>query len=522
MIIFKEVQKVLDFKSMMRKFSVFFLLMWGMLANAQQRPNIIIIVSDDHAFQSIGAYGSKLIKTPAIDRIAKEGVRFDKGYVTNSICGPSRAVILTGKYSHKNGFKDNENSKFDGSQGSFIKQLHAGGYQTAWIGKWHLETQPQGFDYWQILPAQGQYYNPDFLMNDGRKMRLEGYVSNVIEDVAEDWMDKRDQSKPFCLVIGHKATHRTWIPDTTDMGMFDKVTFPLPHDFYDNYNGREAAKVQDMSIAKTMIMGYDLKMFDNDDAANNDGNINRMNAAQRAKFDAYYKAIEADFKAKNLTGNALTEWKYQRYIRDYLSTAASLDRNIGRTLDYLDKQNLTKNTIVIYMSDQGFYLGEHGWFDKRFIYEESFRTPLIMRYPGVIKPGTVSNDLVLNLDIAPTMLDAAGVPIPKDMQGKSMLTPFKDKNAPKRKVLYYHYYENGEHSVSPHLGIRTNRYKLIRFYKRVNSWELYDLQKDPNELHNLYGKKGYEKVTAEMNRYLNEQVDLYEDKEAKEIIAQKL
>lgn len=504
----------------MKRISLLFLLLCGHLTYAQQQqPNIIIIVSDDHAFQSIGAYGSNLMKTPSIDRIAKEGVRFDKGYVTNSICGPSRAVILTGKYSHKNGFKDNENSKFDGSQDSFVKQLRNGGYQTAWIGKWHLETTPQGFDHWQVLPDQGQYYNPDFLMQDGSKKRYEGYVTNVVEDVAEDWLDQRDQSKPFCLVIGHKATHRVWLPDTSDMGMFDKVKFPLPHNFYDDYKTREAAKIQDMSIAKTMVMGYDLKMFGSEAEADREGSVKRMNPAQRAKFNAYYEPIAADLKARNLTGKALTEWKFQHYMQDYLSTAASLDRNIGRTLDYLDKKGLTKNTIVVYMSDQGFYLGEHGWFDKRFIYEESFRTPMVMRYPGVIKPGSVSKDFVMNLDIAPTMLDAAGIAIPKDVQGKSMLPQLKDSKTAGRKVMFYHYYENGEHSVSPHFGIRNSRYKLIRFYKRVNSWELFDLQKDPNELNNLYGQKGYEKITAQMKKELDAQIANYEDQDAAAILA---
>lgn len=507
----------------MKRISLLFLLLCGHLTYAQQqRPNIIIIVSDDHAFQSIGAYGSKLMKTPAIDRIAKEGVRFDKGYVTNSICGPSRAVILTGKYSHKNGFKDNENSRFDGSQDSFVKQLKNGGYQTAWIGKWHLESTPQGFDHWQVLPDQGQYYNPDFLMQDGTKKRYDGYVTNVVEDVAEEWLDQRDQSKPFCLVIGHKATHRVWLPDTADMGMFDKVTFPLPHNFYDDYKNREAAKIQDMSIAKTMVMGYDLKMFGSEAEADREGSVKRMNPAQRAKFNAYYEPIAADLKARNLTGKALTEWKYQHYMQDYLSTAASLDRNIGRTLDYLDKQGLTKNTIVIYMSDQGFYLGEHGWFDKRFIYEESFRTPMVMRYPGVIKPGSVSKDFVMNLDIAPTMLDAAGIAIPAAIQGKSMLPQLKDHKVAGRKVMFYHYYENGEHSVSPHFGIRNNRYKLIRFYKRVNNWELYDLQKDPNEMNNLYGKKGYEKITDQMKKELDLQIANYEDQDAAAILAKGL
>lgn len=494
------------------------ILFLGSTALAQKKPNVVIIVSDDHAYQTIGAYGSKLMKTPGIDRIAAEGVTFKKAFVTNSICGPSRAVLLTGKYSHKNGFKDNEHSRFDGSQDSFIKQLQANGYLTAWIGKWHLETKPQGFDYWQILPGQGQYYNPDFIMMDSNIKRVEGYASNVIEDAAESWLDQRDESKPFCLVIGHKATHRTWIPDTADMGMFDKITFPLPHNFYDNYAGREAAKVQDMTIAKTMIMSYDLKMFDSQDAADKEGTIKRMNSAQRAKFDSYYNGIKADFKAQNLSGNALTEWKYQRYMKDYLSTAASLDRNINRTLDYLDKHNLTNNTIVIYVSDQGFYMGEHGWFDKRWMYEESFRTPMIMRYPGLVKPGTTCDDFVMNLDIAPTVLQAAGVPVPKQMQGESML-PLLEKKSKGRDMLYYHYYENGEHAVSPHFGIRTRRYKLIRFYKRINGWELYDLKKDPNEMNNLYNKKGIEKISKELYLQLLKAIDKYEDDDAKQILA---
>jgi arylsulfatase A-like enzyme len=483
-----------------------------------QRPNIVIIISDDHAFQAISAYGSKLMQTPGIDRIANEGVLFKKAYVTNSICGPSRATILTGKYSHKNGFKDNEHSKFDGSQNSFVKELQKGGYQTAWIGKWHLETQPQGFNYWQVLPGQGSYYNPDFLMMDGSTKRIEGYASNVIEDVSESWLDNRDAAKPFCLVIGHKATHRTWIPDTSDMGMFDKTNFPLPPNFYDNYAGRKAAAVQDMTIAKTMIMGYDLKMFANEEAENKEGTISRMNAAQRAAFDAYYKPIYNDFASRNLSGNALAEWKYQRYMRDYLSTAASLDRNIGRTLDYLDRNNLTTNTIVIYVSDQGFYMGEHGWFDKRFMYEESFRTPMVMRYPGVIKPGSVNDDMVMNLDIAPTVLSAAGVAIPKDMQGESFLPLLTNKKARGRNAIYYHYYENGEHSVSPHFGIRTKRYKLIRFYEKVNSWELYDLKKDANEMNNVFGKKGYGKTTADLRKQLDKLIAQFEDEDAKKIV----
>ncbi|MBS0031826.1 sulfatase family protein [Chitinophaga sp. 22321] len=498
--------------------TVALLLIFSTQLYAQRRPNILIIVSDDHAYQTIGAYGSKLMKTPNIDRLAREGVRFDNAYVTNSICGPSRAVILTGKYSHKNGFKDNESSRFDGSQNTFIKELTKAGYQTAWIGKWHLETIPRGFTFWQVLPGQGMYYNPDFIMMDSSKKRIEGYAANIIEDLAEDWLDKRDTTQPFCLVIGHKSMHRTWIPDTCDMGMFDKVTFPLPANFYDDYAGRSAAKVQDMTIAQTMRMGYDLKMFDSEKEENNESGINRMTPDQRKKFDACYHPIHDDFKKQHLTGKALVEWKYQRYMRDYLSTAASLDRNIGRTLAYLDKHHLDDNTIVIYLSDQGFYMGEHGWFDKRWMYEPSFRTPMMMRYPGVVKPGTVNRNMVMNLDIAPTALSAAGLAVPKDIQGSSILPLVTNTKAKGRNAMYYHYYENGEHQVSPHFGISTGRYKLIRFYKRVVAWELYDLQKDPDEMHNLYGMKEYGKTVQALKQQLNKLIDQYDDNDARSVL----
>jgi arylsulfatase A-like enzyme len=486
---------------------------------ATAKPNIVIIISDDHAYQAISAYGNKLVKTPGIDRIAKEGATFNKGYVTNSICGPSRAVILTGKYSHKNGFKDNETSNFDHSQDNFAKHLQAGGYQTAWIGKLHLGSNLQGFNFFSLLPGQGSYYNPDFIGMDGKTTRKTGYVTNLITDEAENWLDHRDTNKPFLLVIGHKATHRTWMPDTADLGRYDQLNFPLPANFYDNYATRQAAAGQDMSIAKTMQMGYDLKMYDTADERDRDGNFKRMNAVQRAKVDAYYQQVQADLKAKNLSGKELTEWKYQRYMKDYFNTAASLDRNIARTLYYLDQHQLTDNTIVIYLSDQGFYLGEHGWFDKRWMYEESFRTPMVMRYPGVIKPGTKNNDFILNLDIAPTMLSAAGMAIPPNMQGKSFLPLFTQRQAPWRNEIYYHYYENGEHAVSPHFGVKTKRYKLIHFYKRVDGWELFDLEKDQSEMNNLYGKKGFEKITASMRQLLSAQITKFDDEDAKKILA---
>lgn len=486
---------------------------------AQKKANIVIIISDDHAYQTISAYNHSLMQTPNIDRIAKEGAIFRKGYVTNSICGPSRAVILTGKYSHKNGFKDNIDPNFNGNQDSFIKQLHQNGYLTAWIGKWHLGSEPQGFDYWNILAGQGSYYNSDFISPEGKKRKV-GYVANVIEDEAEKWLDLRDTSKPFCLIIGHKNTHRTWMPAIEDYGAFDNKYFSLPYNFYDDYSGRKAAAIQDMSIEKTMILGYDLKMFPSKNFEEQDGNISRMNAEQRTAFNAYYDSVKKAFFSLNLSGNKLAEWKFQRYMKDYLSTVLSLDRNVGRTLDYLDQHGLTDNTLVIYLSDQGFYMGEHGWFDKRFMYEESFRTPLLMRYPAKIKPGTVSNDLVMNIDIAPTVLEVAGVSIPKDMQGKSLLPVFT--NSFQRDAMYYHYYEKGEHNVSPHFGISNGKFKLIRFYDLVNSWELYDLENDPHEMNNIYGEKKYKRVQQEMKEKLWQLIKYYEDEAAKAIFDEKL
>ena len=487
----------------------------GLNVFAQQnfKPNIIVILTDDHAVQSIGAYGSKIGATPNLDRLAKQGAIFNKAFVANSICGPSRAILLTGKYSHKNGFKDNHD-KFDASQDVFPKRLQASGFQTAWIGKWHLLSDPQGFDYWNILPGQGQYYDPSFISMKGDTSRVEGYATDVTTNIALNWLNTRDPAKPFFVVVGEKAPHRPWMPDIQDLGKFDNVTFPLPANFYDNYENRQAAAMQDMSIEKTMKLGYDLKMkSDPDNFAS--VSLSRMNPGQRKAWNAYYDPIEDDFLKRKLTGRALTEWKFQRYMKDYYSTTLSLDRNIGRIMDYLDKNNLTKNTLVVYTSDQGFYLGEHGWFDKRFMYEESMRTPLIIRYPGVVKPGTVSNQMVSNVDFAPTFLEAAGVAIPKEIQGRSMMPLLRNPKASIRKSAYYHFYEYpGEHSVLKHFGIRTSRYKLIRFYDHKNFWELYDLQKDPNEMDNLYGQKKYQALTFDLKKQLRQLCTENEDEEA--------
>ena len=487
------------------------------------RPNIIFIFSDDHTWQAISAYGSKLAKTPNIDRIANEGAILHTNIVTNSICGPSRATLLTGKFSHLNGYKLNE-KVFDINQPVFSEELQKNGYQTAWIGKMHLGALPHGFDYLNVLPGHGHYYNSDFINSKNETVRYPGYVTNVITKLSTDWLSgQRDTKKPFFLVVGHKATHREWLPDLPDLGAYDNVTFPIPSTFYDDYEGRIAAKDQDMTIDKTMRLKEDLKVHLNYEGEGPNGNIGRMTPAQKKAYHDYYETkVSKEFDAKNLTGKALVEWKYQRYMKDYLATANALDRNIGELLDYLDKSGLAKNTVVMYASDQGFYLGEHGWFDKRFIYEESLKTPFVIRYPGVIKPKTHINQIVSNIDWAPTILNLTGTPIPKYIQGESFLPLLEGKKAPWRDAAYYHYYEFPQpHHVAPHFGIRSTQYTLVRFYGPSDFWELYDIKKDPQNLHNLYGQKGYEAITASLKKTLRSQIVQYKDNEALTIMESK-
>ncbi|MEI6947142.1 sulfatase [Paraflavisolibacter sp. H34] len=482
------------------------------------RPNIVLIFSDDHAYQAISAYGSKLVQTPNIDRLAKEGALFQNTFVTNSICGPSRATLLTGKYSHVNGYTVNE-QKFNTAQQLFPELLQQGGYQTAWIGKWHLGNLPRGFDYYNVLPGQGHYYNPDFINSNKDTVRIDGYVTDIITSLSQQWLDGRDQKKPFFLVVGEKATHRSWLPALQDLGAYDQQDFPLPANFHDSFEGRVAAQDQDMTIDKTMRLKEDLKVhadFEKDFA------YRRLTPEQRKVLSDYYEnKVSREFDQGRFTGEALLRWKYQRYIKDYLSVARALDRNIGQLLDYLDKTGLAKNTVVIYASDQGFYLGEHGWFDKRFIYEESLRTPFVMRYPGVIKPGSTVKQFTANIDWAPTILDIAGLAVPKEIQGKSFLPLVKNKEnaVPWRKEVYYHYYEFPQpHHVYPHFGVRTDKYKLVRFYGEKNAWELYDLSKDASEVRNVYGAAAYRKISAELKGKLKELVRQYQDDEALKIL----
>jgi arylsulfatase A-like enzyme len=485
------------------------------------RPNIIFILSDDHAYQAISAYGSKLAQTPNIDRIGREGAIFTRALVTNSICGPSRATLLTGKYSHMNGYTLNEN-RFNTNQFLFPALLQQNGYQTAWVGKWHLGNLPRGFDYFRILRGQGEYYNPDFI-GPHDTARMEGYVTELITKLSTGWLEARDTSKPFCLIIGEKATHREWLPDIQDLGAFDNKDFPLPSTFFDNYSGRVAAADQDMTIDKTMRLKEDLKVHADYEHG---GIYNRFSPGQKKAFYDYYENnVSKEFDVRHDTGRALVRWKYERYLKDYLSVARSLDRNIGALLAYLDKTGLARNTVVIYCSDQGFYMGEHGWFDKRWMYEPSLRTPFLMRWPGVIRPGSSIKQLMLNIDWAPTLLDIAGVKAPEEIQGKSFLPLLKydaGKTVVWRKAMYYHYYEYPQpHHVYPHFGVRTERYKLVRFYGPSDNWELYDLLKDPDEMHNVYGQPENEHLTASLKSTLNELIRQYKDQEAAKILAER-
>jgi arylsulfatase A-like enzyme len=488
-------------------------------SQATQRPNIIYIMSDDHAYQALSAYGGPLkdlAPTPNIDRIARDGVRFDRCLVTNSISGPCRAVVLTGKYSHLNGFLRNEGAvPFDGSQQTFPKLLQGAGYTTAMIGKWHLGGNPTGFDHWEILPGQGSYYNPEFITKDG-KHTDEGYVTELITAKCLEWIKGTSGSgKPFMLMMHHKAPHREWQPGPNELTLYKDVTFPEPSTLFDDYSGRgRAEKEQDMTIEKTMRLEEDLKLY-KDKTKPKTAGLGRMNAGQSKAWDDVYDPIIKQFYESNLTGDRLVSFKYQRYMQDYLACIAAVDKSVGAVLDWLKANGLDRNTIVIYASDQGFYLGEHGWFDKRFMFEESYRTPLLISWPGVTKPGSVNKDLVSNLDFAETILDMAGVKAPADMQGMSMVPILRGKTPGNwRKEHYYHYYEYpAVHSVKRHYGISTERFKLIHFYHDIDEWELFDIKADPMELKNVYDDPSYTKVKADLHKRLEKLMVKYKDSE---------
>jgi len=483
------------FQSHFRRIVVGALLVGGILVAqatlAAERPNIIWIYSDDHAVNAVSAYGGRLAEvapTKHIDRIANE------------------AVILTGLHSHLNGFRKN-GDKFDGSQRTFVKLLQGAGYQTAIFGKWHLHTDPQGFDAWEVLPGQGHYYNPTFITPEGRH-DVEGYVTDIVTDKSLRWLkENRDADKPFMLMVQHKAPHREWEPGPDHLTLFDDVTIPEPENLFDDYSNRgSAAMKQDMSIEKTMRLGPDLKVWTEGDADTHayKRTFGRMTEAQREQWHAAYGPKNAAFIEADLEGKALIRWKYQRYLKDYLRCIRSIDDNVGRILDYLDESGLAENTIVFYSSDQGFYLGEHGWFDKRFIYEESLRTPLVARWPGVVEPGSETASIVQNLDVAQSFLELAGLTPPDDMQGISFVPLMKGETPGAwRDGIYYHYYE-GEgrvHNVYKHYGVRTGRYTLAYFYT-LDEWELYDLMKDPNQMHNVYDDPAYEEERARLTMQL--------------------
>lgn len=486
---------------------------------ATERPNILFIFTDDHAIQAISAYGSIINQTPQMDRLADQGMLFRHATVTNSICGPSRAVILTGKHSHLNGFKRNEGIPFDSTQQTFPKLFQDAGYQTALFGKWHLGSEPTGFDDWKVLPGQGDYYNPDFRTPQGTENH-EGYVTDVVTDMTIDWLEHEwDHSQPFLLMSQHKAPHRIWMPALRHLSLYDEVTVPEPPTLFDDYQQRTSAtELQEMEIDRHMDLPFDLKVLEaidsnrlSDYSAYKRGMFERMTPAQKEAWNEVYGPKNEMFLQENLTGKELVQWKYQRYIKDYLRCVKAVDESIGRLLDYLEEKNLSDNTIVVYSSDQGFYLGEHGWFDKRWMYEESLHTPLIIKWPGKVNQGIETSQLVQNLDYAPTFLEMAGIPVPEDMQGKSLLPLLTQDSTSWRDAIYYHYYEFPSwHSVNKHFGVRDDRFKLIHYYE-IGEWELFDLKEDAQEMHNLYYRPGYAQIIDTMEQKLKDLILQYND-----------
>lgn len=498
-------------------------------AEEKQRPNILFIMSDDHAYQAISAYSDNLTQTPNIDRIADEGMLFTNACVSNSICAPSRATILTGKHCHIHGKTDNV-FPFDTTNVTFPQLLQNAGYETALFGKLHFGNSPKGFDEFKILPGQGWYYNPDFITKKDGKVRIEGYTTDLITDMTVDWLkEKRNPEKPFLMMYLHKAPHREWLPAPRHFREFTKKTFPEPETLFDDYEGRgTAAKTAEMNILTHMNWAGDSKIrpeimdelgipetcsWDKDAFQRE---VGRMNAEQRAKWDAIYDPINEAFRKnyKNMSREDLMRWRYQRYMQDYLGSIAAVDEGVGDVLDYLEESGLAENTIVIYTSDQGFYLGEHGWFDKRFIYNESFKTPLLVKWPGVIQPKSVNTQMVQNLDFAQTLLEAAGVEAPADMQGESLLPLFKGETDNFRDAVYYHYYEYpAVHMVKRHYGIVTEDYKLAHFYYDVDEWELYDRKKDPKEMQNVYNYPEYAGIVKDLKQKLADLRVQYKDSE---------
>ena len=497
------------------------------------RPNIIFIMSDDHAYQAISAYQDNLIVTPNIDRIAQQGMLFNNACVTNSICAPSRATILTGKHTHLNGKIDNR-MPFDTTNITFPLLFQQAGYQTAMFGKLHFGNNPKGIDDFLILPGQGNYINPDFITPKGDTTII-GYVTDIITDLTLNWLDlKRDPEKPFMLMYLHKAPHRPWWPRADKFKEFSKRHFPEPTTLFDDYKGRgSAAKEAEMNLLSHMKYGHDAKIRPKtlaemggvlpeipamkwNEVDGFSGPYNRANEAQKALYDPIIDSINLEFKQHwpSMSREEKMRWKYQRYMQDYLGTISSVDDNVGRLLDYLEETELDQNTMIIYTSDQGFYLGEHGWFDKRFIYDESFKTPLLIQWPGHIAPGSTNDEMVQNLDFAQTLLEVADIKAPEDMQGESLLSLLKGEDTWTREAVYYHYYEYpAVHMVKRHFGIVSKAYKLVHFYYDVDEWELYDRMKDPSELNNVYDDPAYASIVTQLKLELKDMRIKYQDSE---------
>jgi arylsulfatase A-like enzyme len=458
-----------------------------------QRPNILLVFTDDHAAHAISAYGSMINRTPNIDRLADEGMLFRNAFVTNSICAPSRATVLTGQYGHLNGVPTNRDT-LHSTVVTFPKLLGQAGYQTAIVGKWHLKVEPEGFDHFEVLRGQGPYYNPVLFSRDD-SVAYEGYTTDIITDRALAWLaEGRDRDRPFLLMYQHKAPHREWAPGPDHLDLYADLDLPEPETLFDDWSGRtSAARTQEMTIARDMT-DRDLKLVP---PAN-------LTADQLEVWNAAYGPRNDAFEAASLEGEELVRWKYQRYVKDYLRSIASVDDNLGRVLDFLDREGLAQNTVVVYTSDQGFFLGDHGWFDKRWMYEESLRTPLLVRWPAGIEPGSVSDALVQNLDLAETFLELAGAPVPRTMQGESLVPLLRGENpADWREAIYYQYFEYpGWHMVRRHYGIRTKTHKLIHYYE-IGEWELFDLEADPDELESVYGRPDYATVQARLEVQLD-------------------
>jgi len=493
------------------------------ILSADDRPNIVFIFTDDHAPHAIGAYDGWLKSvnpTPNIDKLAAEGMLFVNSFCTNSICGPSRAVIQTGKHSHKNGFMNNGNT-FDWNQQTFPKLLQKAGYQTAIYGKSHLKGHPQGYDSWAVLPGQGLYYNPDMITENGQ-VTIEGYCTDIVTDMAVEFLkEKRDEKKPFMLMVQHKAPHRNWMPALRHLNLYDDIEIPEPATLFDDYkDNAPAARHQELEIDRHMHINYDLFLdltpdfedlpIQTDKSAWR--NMQRMTPEQVKAWRAAYGPKDKAFHDANLSGKELVRWKYQRYAKNYLRSVKGVDESVETIQDTLAELDLDDNTIVIYSSDQGFYIGDHGWYDKRWMYEESLKMPFIVKWPGVTKPGSKTAKMVQNLDYAETFLDIAGATIPDDMQGLSLVPLLKGENPQDwRKTIYYHYYEYPSvHMVPRHNGIRTNRYKLMHFYQ-FDEWEFYDLKSDPDEYNNLYNNPEYQSLVKRMKNQLNQLEKKYED-----------